>query len=186
MRGSQHRSWPSYRPPCPRSWAGRANSTSYESCSPPKDVPGTPQIVSIDGAPGVGKTAFALQLAHKIAHNYQDGQFYADLRVYSLEGVPRTSAEVLEDFLTTLGVKNTDIPVSVESRSALYRSILSDRRMLVVLDNVVDARQVTPLLPASSLCGVIITSRTALSGLAIRQGQRVTLRPLSEASSIWD
>jgi tetratricopeptide (TPR) repeat protein len=56
--------------------------------------------------------------------------------------------------------------------------------MLVVLDNVVDARQVTPLLPASSLCSVIITSRNALSGLAIRQGQRVTLRPLSEASSI--
>jgi tetratricopeptide (TPR) repeat protein/transcriptional regulator with XRE-family HTH domain len=146
--------------------------------------PGTPPAVAIDGPPGVGKTALALRLAHSIANLYTDGQLYVDLRGYSPEGQPRVVDEVLEEFLTALGVQTEVIPPGREQRAALYRSVLADRRVLVVLDNAADSQQVQPLVPASAGCGVVVTSRKRLSGMAMRQDQRVSLGPMTQQESI--
>lgn len=146
--------------------------------------PGTPQAVAIDGPPGAGKTALALRVAHAVVDDYSDGQLYVDLRGYSPDGRPRLVDEVLEEFLTALGVQTDVIPAGPERRAALYRSVLADRKVLVVLDNAADSHQLQPLLPASSGCGVLVTSRKRLGGLAMRSDRRITLGPMTEQESI--
>ncbi|MGH3761595.1 tetratricopeptide repeat protein [Actinophytocola sp.] len=145
--------------------------------------PGTPQLVAIDGPPGAGKTALALRVAHTVADQYSDGQLYVDLRGYSPDGQPRVVDEVLEEFLTALGVQLDVIPAGLEARAKLYRSVLADRRVLVVLDNAADSSQLEPLLPASSGCGVVVTSRKRLGGLTVQGDQRITLGPMAEEES---
>lgn len=147
-------------------------------------LPGTPHMVAIDGPPGVGKTALALRLAHGVASRYTDGQLYVDLRAYSPDGRPRLAEEVLEEFLIALGVQVDVIPAGLESRSALYRSVLADRQVLVVLDNAADSHQLQPLVPAFAGCAVVVTSRKRLGGISICGDQRVSLGPMSEEESI--
>jgi len=91
---------------------------------------------------------------------------------------------VLEEFLTALGVQIDVIPAGLEARAKLYRSVLADRRVLAVLDNAADSQQLQPLMPASSGCGVVVTSRKRLAGLAIRGDRRITLGPMTEIESI--
>jgi tetratricopeptide (TPR) repeat protein/transcriptional regulator with XRE-family HTH domain len=146
--------------------------------------PGTPQTVAVDGPPGAGKTALALRVAHAVVDHYSDGQLYVDLRGYSPDGQPRVVDEVLEEFLTALGVQIDVIPVGIEARAKLYRSVLADRRVLVVLDNAADSQQLQPLLPASAGCGVVVTSRKRITGLAMRGDSRITLGPMAEEESI--
>jgi tetratricopeptide (TPR) repeat protein/transcriptional regulator with XRE-family HTH domain len=146
--------------------------------------PGTPQTVAIDGPPGAGKTALALRVAHAVVDQYSDGQLYVDLRGYSPDAQPRIVDEVLEEFLTALGVQIDVIPAGLEARAKLYRSVLADRRVMVVLDNAADSQQLQPLMPASSGCGVLVTSRKRITGLAMRGDRRITLGPMSEDESI--
>jgi tetratricopeptide (TPR) repeat protein len=146
--------------------------------------PGTPQTVAIDGPPGAGKTALALRVAHAVVDQYSDGQLYVDLRGYSPDAQPRIVDEVLEEFLTALGVQIDVIPAGLEARAKLYRSVLADRRVMVVLDNAADSQQLQPLMPASSGCGVVVTSRKRITGLAMRGDRRITLGPMSEDESI--
>jgi tetratricopeptide (TPR) repeat protein len=146
--------------------------------------PGTPQTVAIDGPPGAGKTALALRVAHAVVDRYSDGQLYVDLRGYSPDGQPRIVDEVLEEFLTALGVQIDVIPAGIEARAKLYRSVLADRRVMVVLDNAADSHQLAPLMPASSSCGVVVTSRKRITGLEMRGDSRVTLGPMAEEESI--
>jgi len=145
--------------------------------------PGTPQLVAIDGPPGAGKTALALRVAHSVADQYSDGQLYVDLRGYSPDGQPRVVDEVLEEFLTALGVQMEVIPAGLEARAKLYRSVLADRRVLVVLDNAADSQQLEPLLPGSAGCGVVVTSRKRLGGLTVTGDRRITLGPMAEEES---
>ncbi|WP_083660898.1 helix-turn-helix domain-containing protein [Actinophytocola xanthii] len=146
--------------------------------------PGIPQAVAIDGPPGAGKTALALRVAHAVAERYSDGQLYVDLRGYSPDGQPRIVDEVLEEFLTALGVQIDVIPAGLEARAKLYRSVLADRRVMVVLDNAADSSQLHHLLPASAGCGVVVTSRKRLSGLTMRGDRRITLGPMTEEESV--
>lgn len=146
--------------------------------------PGAPRTVAIDGPPGAGKTALALRLAQQIKDRFSDGQLYVDLHGYSPDEHPARPQTVLEEFLIALGLQASTIPVGVEQRAALYRSLLDGRRVLLVLDNARDSLQVEPLLPGSDGCGVVVTSRKRLSGLDMRQGQRLTLGPLTEQESV--
>lgn len=146
--------------------------------------PGAPQTIAIDGPPGAGKTALALRVAHAVVDHYSDGQLYVDLRGYSPDAQPRIVDEVLEEFLTALGVQFDVIPAGLEARAKLYRSVLADRRVLVVLDNAADSHQIQPLMPASAGCGVVVTSRKRITGIEMRGDSRVTLGPMAEEESV--
>ncbi|WP_349338349.1 tetratricopeptide repeat protein [Plantactinospora sp. B6F1] len=133
---------------------------------------GTPVVVAvIAGTAGVGKTALAVHWAHQVSERFPDGQLYANLRGYARSD-PVLPVEALAQFLRSLGVPADEIPTEQESAAARYRSLLADRRVLVVLDNAADAAQVRPLLPAGAGSLVLVTSRDRLSGLVAREGAR--------------
>lgn len=135
------------------------------------DRAGPMPIVSIVGAPGVGKTALAVRWAHRVAERFPDGQLYVNLRGYDAAS-PMTPIEALARFLRALGVRAEQVPVDEDEASALYRTLLADLKVLVVLDNASSARQIDPLLPGSPTCAVVVTSRDALTGLTAAHGAR--------------
>lgn len=134
----------------------------------------------ITGTAGVGKTSLALHWAHMVSEHFRNGQLYIDLHGYD-PGSPIAPEQALERFLLALGVPAGAIPQDAAARSDLYRSVLAGRKMLVILDNAARTDQVRPLIPGSGGNLTIITSRSHLSGLAIREGvQRTTLTTLGE------
>lgn len=125
----------------------------------------TMPVVTISGKAGIGKSALAVHVAHRVAAGtYPDGQLYCDLR--GTQAQPATPAEVLGRFLSALGVVGSTLPDGVDERADMYRSMLANRRVLVVLDDACSESQVHQLLPGSPTCGVVVTSRTRLTGLA--------------------
>ncbi|MFF5205124.1 BTAD domain-containing putative transcriptional regulator [Streptosporangium sp. NPDC000396] len=121
-------------------------------------------VAAISGIGGVGKTTLAVHVAHAMQDLFPDGQLYADLRGYGEE--PTAPESVLAAFLRGLGLPADVIPDGLAERSALFRSLLADRRMMVLLDNARDAAQVSHLLPGSTGCAAIVTSRGKLADLA--------------------
>jgi len=147
--------------------------------------PGTVVISAIGGTAGVGKTALALHWAHQVAGRFADGQLHVNLRGYDPSGTPITATEAIRGFLDALGVPPERIPSDPQAQAGLYRSLLSGKRMLIVLDNAVDERQVRPLLPASPGSLVLVTSRRQLDGLAAADGaQLISLDVLSHAEAV--
>jgi DNA-binding SARP family transcriptional activator len=119
-------------------------------------------IAAIHGPPGVGKSALACRVAHQLTSRFPDGQLYANLHGASAAVAASEPTEVLGRFLRALGVGDARIPGQPEERAALYRSLLADRRVLVVLDNAADAAQVRLLLPTRPGCAALLTSRQHL------------------------
>ena len=150
------------------------------------DEPGGAVVISaVAGMAGVGKTALAVHWARRAAGRFPDGQLYVNLRGYDTEGAAVTAEEVTGWFLLALGVPAGQIPADAQARSGLYRSVLAGRRVLIVLDNARDAAQVRPLLPGSSGCLVVVTSRSALAGLAAAEGARpLRLGPLGAEQGV--
>ncbi len=143
-------------------------------------------ISAIVGTAGLGKTALAVYWAHLVADRFPDGQLYVNLRGYDTHQ-PVDSGEVLAGFLRSLGLAEPDLPAETTERAALYRSMLADRRVLVLLDNASDAEQVRAFLPGSPSCAVVVTSRDALAGLVARDGAErlaLDLLPTAEATSL--
>ncbi|WP_181771347.1 ATP-binding protein [Amycolatopsis pittospori] len=140
-------------------------------------------VAIVAGAPGVGKTALAVQWAHRQRERFPHGDLYCDLHGYA-PGPPTTPHEALAGFLTALEVPGKMIPRSLEAKSALFRSLVNDRRFVIVLDNVTSPDEVRALLPSTSGCFVMVTSRSSLSGLVVRNGaHRITLDMLTPAES---
>ncbi|QFZ19747.1 ATP-binding protein [Saccharothrix syringae] len=141
-------------------------------------------VLLVTGTAGVGKTALAVALAHRVRDLFPDGHLYADLRGY--DGGPALTPErVLGDLLTALGVPVERVPCGVAAQAALFRSTVDGKRVLLVLDNAAGAEQVRPLLPGSPGCLVLVTSRNRLSGLVAREGaHRVALGSLSGAEAV--
>ncbi len=129
-----------------------------------------PTVVVITGTAGVGKTALALHWAHRAASLFPDGQLHVNLRGYDPSAAPVTASEAIRVLLIGLGVPREQIPDTQEAQAGLYRSLLADRRMLIVLDNARDPDQVRPLLPGGSGCLALVTSRSALAGLVAGAG----------------
>lgn len=132
---------------------------------------GQASIAVISGTAGVGKTTLALHWAHRMQDRYPDGQLYAGMRGFGPQP-PLDAGRVLRGFLQDLGVAQQSVPADVHERAAMFRSLLADRRVLLVLDNVRDSDHVRPLLPGSRSCGVIITSRDRLESLVTCAGAR--------------
>ncbi|WFE67277.1 tetratricopeptide repeat protein [Micromonospora sp. WMMD714] len=126
-------------------------------------------ISTISGSAGVGKTALAVHWAHRVRERFPDGDLYINLRGYDAVP-PLTPHEALDGFLRAMDVPAEKVPRDLHDRTALYRSLTTGRRMLILLDNAATAEQVRPLLPAAPSCMVLITSRSRLSGLAVRDG----------------
>jgi DNA-binding SARP family transcriptional activator len=126
--------------------------------------PGAVRIAVVNGSGGLGKTTLAVHAAHQVGARFPDGQLYVDLLGASPQ--PTAPGEVLARFLRDLGLEGDRIPVSDDERAALYRSTLTGRRVLILLDNARDAAQVRPLLPGSSSCAVLVTTRNRTPDLA--------------------
>ncbi|MER5428459.1 tetratricopeptide repeat protein [Streptomyces sp. NPDC002588] len=141
-------------------------------------------VSAVSGTAGVGKTALAVRWAHQSRDAFPDGQLYVDLRGYDPRE-PVSAAQALTGFLTALGVPRPEIPLRLEDRAARYRTALDGRRLLVVLDNAASIAQVRPLLPGSSSCRVLVTSRDSLASLvSVHGAHRVVLDALSPTDAL--
>lgn len=130
-------------------------------------------ITVLGGMGGIGKTALAVHWAHQIADKFPDGQLFLNLRGLDPDGHAMSSEEALTTLLASLGEPAVASPrETVDAQAARYRSRLSGRRLLVLLDNALDSDQVRPLLPASRGCLVIVTSRHRMTSLVTREGAR--------------
>src|SRR5262252_3244757 len=114
-------------------------------------------------------TGRAVRAGRRVAGWFPDGQLYVNLRGYG-PGAAVAPEEAAGWFLAGLGVPAARVPAEAQARFGLYRSVLAGRRVLIVLDNAADAAQVRPLLPGSPGCLAIVTSRSALAGLAAGEG----------------
>ncbi|GAB3076738.1 hypothetical protein GCM10027186_36810 [Micromonospora schwarzwaldensis] len=146
--------------------------------------PGAPVIAVVTGTAGVGKTTVVTRWAHGVRRHFPDGQLHANLRGFDPAGTPVAPAEALRDFLDAFEVPRERIPAHLDAQVTLFRTLLTGRRVLLVLDNARDADQVRPLLPASGGCLVVVTSRGQLPGLVATEGARpLTVDLLTAAES---
>lgn len=145
---------------------------------------GSIAVCVIAGTAGVGKTSLAVRWAHRHRSRFPNGQLYVNLRGYD-PGEPIAPGEALVRFLTALGLAPGAVPTDLDDRAALFRSLLADQRILIVLDNAATVGQVRPLLPGAGRCLALVTSRSRLSGLFTRDGaHRVTLGVFDELAAV--
>ncbi|MFF8787727.1 BTAD domain-containing putative transcriptional regulator [Streptomyces sp. NPDC015125] len=150
---------PAQLPPDIADFAGRAEAVAHLASALRGAAAGgrAPVVATLNGLGGVGKTALAVHVAHTVRAHFPDGQLYADLQGTDL--APADSSAALTHFLRALGVPESAVPDGLEQKAALYRSLLADRGVLVVLDNARDSAQIRPLLPGAPGCAVLVTSR---------------------------
>ncbi|GAA3150575.1 hypothetical protein GCM10010521_42800 [Streptomyces rameus] len=176
---------PAQLPPGARNFTGRAEELARLRNVVEREYgEGQAALAVIEGPPGVGKTAVALQLAHQLGSRHPDGQLFADLCGSHPDRAPLGAREVLAQLLGGLGIGPDRLPDDLPGRTALFRSLVHGRRMLIVLDDAAHAEQVRPLVPRGPAC-VLVTSRRRQFGLAARDGAyRIELGPLAPRDSV--
>jgi DNA-binding SARP family transcriptional activator/tetratricopeptide (TPR) repeat protein len=167
---------PAQLPPAAAGFVGRAAELDWLDAAagdPDRMPPGAPVVIcAIAGTGGVGKTTLAVQWAHRVAGRFPAGQLYVNLRGFDPTGQAMTPAEAVRGFLNALGVTAQRIPATIDAQTAMYRTLMAGRRILVLLDNARDADQVRPLLPGAPTALVVVTSRNRLSSLVAVEGAR--------------
>ena len=181
---------PRQLPAAVRSFTGRQTELSMlidvvEQATGTPGAGGTVLITAIDGMAGVGKTALAIQAAHRLAGKFPGGQLFIDLHGYTQRTEPRPPGEALDWLLRALGVPPRGVPADTEQRAALFRQQLAGTKTLIVLDNAASEAQVRPLLPGSAGCVVLITSRRRLKGLDDAQILALDVLPQADALSLF-
>lgn len=151
-------------PAAPADFTGRTRERARLLTQLADDATATGAPTVVAGQPGIGKTALALHVAHELRDAFPGGVLYADLRAAS--GKPARPTDVLASFLQTYGVPADVMPSALEDRTGLLRSLLSQTRTLLVLDDVRDPSQVAPLLPGPGSSASLMTSRVRLDGLS--------------------
>ncbi|MGW8555471.1 BTAD domain-containing putative transcriptional regulator [Streptomyces tubercidicus] len=172
---------PAQLPPDVADFTGRTKAVAHLATTlRGADCARAPVVATLSGLGGVGKTALALHVAHSVRARFPDGQLYADLQ--GTGRAPADSGAVLRHFLRALGVAESAVPDGLAQKAALYRSLLADRRILVLLDNARDGAQVRPLLPGVPGCAVLVTSRTRT--LALPGADQVDVEVMDEAEAL--
>ncbi|MFL5994557.1 MAG: BTAD domain-containing putative transcriptional regulator [Streptomyces sp.] len=169
---------PGQLPPEPRRFTGR--QAELDSLRTAADC----STVLFTGMPGIGKTTLAVRWAHQVAERYPDGQLHVNLRAFDTRHAPLTPEAALRFLLPALGVPGHRLPSGPDALTGLYRSVLSARRMLLLLDDAFDTEQVRALLPASPGCLTLITSRRGLSGLVAAGARPLRLDLPSTADAL--
>ncbi|MDS1270748.1 tetratricopeptide repeat protein [Lipingzhangella sp. LS1_29] len=179
--GDEHGAAPPRQlPGDPRGFVNRTDELAVLDALVVADDADRQSLCVIAGTAGAGKTSLALHWAHRVREQFPDGQLHVNLRGYD-PGEPVPAAEALHRFLAAFGVPSGAIPTDLDAAAAMYRSLLADRRILVLLDNAATVAQVRPLLPGTPHCLTVVTSRSSLSGLSVRDGaHRLTLGTLAE------
>ncbi|MFF1478068.1 BTAD domain-containing putative transcriptional regulator [Streptomyces sp. NPDC058301] len=168
-------------PAAPADFTGRVAEVAQltELLTSPGHRSGPPAVGAVIGMPGVGKTTLAFQVAGLVSAHYPDGQLFVDARGSRPD--PLTADDVSVEILRLLGADEADLRGPEDRRSEVCRRRLIGRRTLIVLDDVVDERQIRPLLPSIAGCAVLLTSRARLSALP---GVRpVSLQPFSSVEA---
>jgi tetratricopeptide (TPR) repeat protein len=170
---------PRQLPPVPGGFVNRERDLgSIDSVISRPRPAGVSSVVVLAGGHGVGKTAISRKWAHANSDRFSDGQLYADFSALRYRGGIGVG-DVLGGFLRALGLPSELIPVSLDERSALFRSSTAGKRLLVLLDDVDHAAQVRPLIPGAPGSAVMVTTRAPLEELFVYENaSRVRLRPL--------
>ena len=143
------------------------------------------RVVTIDGMPGIGKTALAVEAAHRCTAQYPDAQIFFDLRGHCASAGAVNSFDALGALLRIMGVSRRQVPDTLVERASLWRMCVADQKILLVLDDAVDAAQVRPLLPGAANCMVLITSRHRIADLEpADQCLSLEVLPECEASTL--
>ncbi|WP_166661043.1 AfsR/SARP family transcriptional regulator [Paractinoplanes brasiliensis] len=177
---------PRQLPPAPPGFWGRAGDVARLDAmlrDTGRSPAGAPVIAAVSGTAGVGKTALTVHWAHRVREHFPDGQLYVNLAGYDPGDSLVTPTEAVRGLLAGLGVPAQQVPPDLAEQTALYRSLLADRRMLILLDNARDAEHARPLLPASSGSITLVTSRDALGGLVAEGARPIVLGLLSPDES---
>ncbi|WP_433271609.1 BTAD domain-containing putative transcriptional regulator [Actinosynnema sp. CS-041913] len=163
---------PRQLPPAPPRFTGRVAELAGLSSALDSAVGESATVVisALSGAGGIGKTWLALHWAHRNLDRFPAGQLFVDLRGFSPDGQPMSTGAAVRGFLDALGVDPAQLPVDPHAQAARYRSLVAGRPMLIVLDNAAHTGQITPLLPGSASCTVLVTSRQHLTGLVAAHG----------------
>jgi tetratricopeptide (TPR) repeat protein len=139
----------------------------------------------IDGMAGVGKTALAIHLAHKLADRFPDGQLFLPLHAHTLGQNPLEPAEALVFMLAATGVAASHIPAGLDARAAMWRDRVAGKKVLLILDDAVGYQQVEPLLPATAGCLVLVTSRRRLTALHTAETSSLVTLPEDQAAELF-
>ena len=174
---------PRQLPMAPRHLVGR--TAELATLSALADQPleaGTVVISAVAGMAGVGKTALAVQAGHRLAAHFPDGQLFIDLHGFTSGMAPIEPVDALDRLLRDLGVSGERIPAGLEERTALWRSVTAERRILIMLDNAGTEGQVQPLLPGAAGCLVLVTSRRHMAALEFTHA--ISLNPLAHMDAV--
>ena len=142
-------------------------------------------IHAIDGMAGIGKTAFAVHVAHQLAPHFPDGQIFLRLHAHTPGQQPVDPTEALATLLLTIGIAPPRIPADMQARELLWRDHLSGKKVLLVLDDAAGSQQVDPLLPGTADCLVLITSRRRLAALDDAMSISLDILAPEEAAALF-
>ena len=145
---------------------------------------GVVSIHAIGGMAGVGKTAFAVHAAHRLAGRFPAGQVFFPLHAHTPGHEPVDPADALASLLLTIGVPAGQIPADLQARTGLWRDRLAGRQLLLVLDDAAGSEQVRPLLPGAGGSLVLVTSRRRLTALEDAQTISLDALPPGEAAGL--